>query len=106
MLSHLPHLVQLNRTRVRFPSWCGSFGHQKQTKQAYHLLEEDGLGTLSNEPWSGLFVVRMRSDLKQTQLQKELCIFGLTCCSQLHYALWDEEVFVDSLQFSMANLGL
>ncbi len=24
-----------------------------------------GLGTLSNEPWSGSFVVRMRSDLKQ-----------------------------------------
>ncbi len=46
VLSHLPHLVQLNCTRVRFPSWCGSFGqvrmpqshsgaHQKWTKQTY-----------------------------------------------------------------------
>ncbi len=46
VLSHLPHLVWLNRTRVRFPSGCGSFGqvrmqqshsgvHQKRTKQAY-----------------------------------------------------------------------
>ncbi|KAG1936107.1 utrophin [Pimephales promelas] len=26
VLSHLPYLVQLNRTRVRFPPWCGSFG--------------------------------------------------------------------------------
>ncbi len=45
VLSHLPHLVHLNRTRVRFPFWWGSFGqvrmqqshlgtHQKQTKQA------------------------------------------------------------------------
>ncbi len=52
VLSHLPHLVGLNRTRVRFLSWCGSFGpvrmqqshsgvHQKRTKQAYRdLLEE------------------------------------------------------------------
>ncbi len=52
VLSHLPHLVRLNRTRVRFPSWFGSFGqvrmqhshsgvHQKRTKQAYrNLLEE------------------------------------------------------------------
>ncbi len=52
VLSHLPHLVRLNRTRVRFPSWCGSFGqvrmqqshsgaHQKRTKQVYRdLLEE------------------------------------------------------------------
>ncbi len=46
VLSHLLHLVWLNRTRVSFPSWCGSFGqvrmqpshsgvHQKRTKQAY-----------------------------------------------------------------------
>ncbi len=52
VLSHLPHLVQLNRTRVCFPSWCGSFGqvrmqqshsgaHQKRTKHAYRdFLEE------------------------------------------------------------------
>ncbi len=36
-----------------------------------------GLGTLLNEPWSGSFMVRAQYDLKQTQLQKELCIFGL-----------------------------
>ncbi len=48
----------------------------------------------------------MQSDLKQTQLQKELCIFGQTSCrSQLRCALWDEEMFVDSLQFSMADRG-
>ncbi len=52
VLSHLPHLVRLNRTRVCFPSWCSSFwqvrmqqshlgAHQKRTKQAYRdLLEE------------------------------------------------------------------
>ncbi len=34
--------------------------HQKRTKQAY---------AFENEPWSGLFGVRTRSDLKQTQLQ-------------------------------------
>ncbi len=45
VLSHLPHLVRLNYTRVSFPSLCGSFGkvrmqqshsgaHQKRTKQA------------------------------------------------------------------------
>ncbi len=48
VVSHLPHLVHLNRTRVRFPFWWGSFGqvrmqqshlgmHQKQTKQAVSL---------------------------------------------------------------------
>ncbi len=48
VLSHLPRLVGLNRARVGFLSWCGSFGsvrmqklHQKRTKQAYRdLLEE------------------------------------------------------------------
>ncbi len=52
VLSNLPHLVGLNRTRVGSPSWCGLFGpvrmqqsysgmHQKRTKQAYRdLLEE------------------------------------------------------------------
>ncbi len=52
VLSHLPHLVRLNCTRVLCPSWCGLFGqvwmqqshlgvHQKRTKQAYRdLLEE------------------------------------------------------------------
>ncbi len=49
-----------------------SGAHQKRTKQAYQ-----DLSTLSNEPWSGSFVVRTRSDLKQTQLQKELRIFVL-----------------------------
>ncbi len=29
VLSHLPHLVGLNRTRVGSPSWCGSFGPVK-----------------------------------------------------------------------------
>ncbi len=49
VLSHLPHLVRLNRSRVGLPSWCGSFGpvrmqqshsgaHQKQTKQAIRDL--------------------------------------------------------------------
>ncbi len=44
VLSHLPHLVRLNRTRVLCPSWCGLFGqmwmqqshlgvHQKRTKR-------------------------------------------------------------------------
>ncbi len=61
-----------------------------------------GLGTLSNEPWSGSFVARTRSDLKQTQLQKDLRIFGL---NQLHCALWDKQVFFDSLQFSIAGRG-
>ncbi len=32
LLSHLPHLVRLNRTRVRFPSWCGSFGQVKSNR--------------------------------------------------------------------------
>ncbi len=52
VLSHLPHLVVLNRTRVGFRSWCGSFGpvrtqqshsgvHQKRTKQAYRDLVEE-----------------------------------------------------------------
>ncbi len=36
-----------------------------------------GLGMHSNEPWNGSFVVRTRSDFKQTQLHKELRIFGL-----------------------------
>ncbi len=51
VLSHLLHLVWLNRIRVGSPSWCGSFGpvrmqqshsgaHQKQTKQAYRDLKE------------------------------------------------------------------
>ncbi len=26
VLSHLPHLVVLNRIRVGVPSWCGPFG--------------------------------------------------------------------------------
>ncbi len=57
VLSHLPHLVRLNRTRVRVPSWCGSFGqvrmhqthsgaHQKRTKQAYQNLLEDVVSVL------------------------------------------------------------
>ncbi len=52
VLSHLPHLVRLNRTTVRFPSWCGLFGqvrmqqlhsgaHQKRTKQLYRDLFEE-----------------------------------------------------------------
>ncbi len=40
----------------------------------------------------------MRSDLKQTQLQKELRIFGL---NQQRYALYDEEVFVDFVELTL-----
>ncbi len=47
-------------------------------------------------------MARTRSDLKQTQLQKDLRIFGL---NQLHCALWDKQVFFDSLQFSIAGRG-
>ncbi len=65
VLSHMPHLVRVNRTRVRFPSWYGSFGqvrmqqshsdvHQKRTKQAYRdLLEEVVSACFQTNPGAG-----------------------------------------------------
>ncbi len=81
VLSRLPHLVRLNCTSlfsllVRFV-WAGenaaiALGCAPKADQTSVPRPpwRGGLGTLSNEPWSGLFVVRTRSDLKQTQLQR------------------------------------
>ncbi len=115
MLSNLPHLVRLNRTRVRFPSWCCSFrrvrmqqshsgAHQKRTKQAYRdLLEEVVSVRFQTNPgavclWWERDPTSNRPNCKKTKLNW----FGL---NQLRCALWDEEVFVDSLLFSVAGHG-
>ncbi len=118
VLSHLPHLVWLNRTRVSFPSWCGSFGQVRNAAIALGCAPKadqtsvprppwrGGLGTLSNEPWSGSFVVRTQSDLKQTKLQKGLHFWtkpaALVSCT-MHYGLRKCLLTVCSLAWHVAD---
>ncbi len=61
LYSHLPCLVWLNQTEVRFPSWCGSFG-QVWMQQSHSGADQGtvpkpswrgGLGLLPNKLWSG-----------------------------------------------------
>ncbi len=95
MLSHLPHLVRLNRSRVGFPSWCGSFGpvrmqqsHSVRTKSGPNKQSETSL-----ERWTlERFVCGENAIRTQTDPTAKI-------------TLWDEEVFVDSLQCSMAGRG-
>ncbi len=60
VLSHLPHLVRLNRSRVGLPSWCGSFGqvrmqqsHSVRTKSRPNKQSETSL-----ERWSQFAFIR------------------------------------------------
>ncbi len=84
LLSHLPHLVRLNRTRVSFPSWCGAFvqvrmqqshsgAHQKRNNQAFRDLLENELVRFKRTKWGRCeSTLRTRCFLKNTFKERKI----------------------------------
>ncbi len=65
---HTCRLVRLNRTQVRFPSWCGSFG-QVWIQQS-HSGADQAEEVVSVRFQTNFGTVRLRCEYDPTQLQK------------------------------------